>query len=413
MSLELSAGRQYDAVYRARDVVVALFFIGSDILTYSLFHDIMRVAITALHVGMMVFSDTRQPMRLQLVWQSLFIVYFAFHTAFGAAINEDTAANQVLRCVLLMAQLNVLICMIMSEDGLRKFMNIYVAVTLVKTAVVFLTQGGELGNARLGEIVIPLPVLGLVQYNANGFGMSCALCILFQMYLFDGEKKEWWRFAFMAVNAITILLTGSRKSLMLIVMFTFIFQFFNKPHHRLRTILLTGGLCTLGLVLILNVESLYKVIGYRFINLMQSFVGGELEEGSAISRNKMINAAVYWLEMRPFTGYGLNNFQYLSGSYGTYSHNNYTELMVSGGIQTLLLYYWFYVYLIFQNLVHYTKERKVRALSLCLAIILPIIEYGWVTYSAGLAMVYLAVACAFPARLNHEKRQAERSVWWV
>jgi len=411
MNTELSAQRQYTAIYRLRDMTVALYLISSDLFTYSLLHDIMRAAVVVFHVFMLVFSDTKQPMRPQLLWQSIFLIYFSFHTLLGCSISPSTSANQILLSLMNMMLLNMLICMIKSERGLRKFINLYTATMLAKTVIVLLLQRHELVTVRLGTTHFPLPVLGLVQYNANMLGMSAALCILLQLYLFDGNRGESWRLGFMAVNALVVLLSGSRKALMLAILFVFLFQFFNQPKYRLRNLVLTGLLGAAALFLVLNVESLYNVIGYRLINWMQSLFGGQLEESSAISRSNMFHSAVYWLGLRPFTGYGLDCFRYLAGSYGTYSHNNYMELMISGGIQVPFLYYWFYLYLLWQNLFRHKQERKLRALALCPILLLPVMESGWITYSSGLAMIFLALACSLQARSNDEMRSKERYVW--
>ena len=58
----------------------------------------------------------------------------------------------------------------------------------------------------------------------------------------------------------------------------------------------------------------------------------------------MIQTAINLIKQRPLLGHGLNTFRSFPGSFGTWSHNNYLELWVSGGLLPVVIYYINYIY---------------------------------------------------------------------
>lgn len=142
--------------------------------------------------------------------------------------------------------------------------------------------------------------------------------------------------------------------------------------------------------LILTNPFLYKLIGYRFAGYFSGMFSGKYTESSAFTREIMKKTAVKLIRQKPWFGWGLNTFRTFKGSFGTWSHINYYELWVSGGIVAVLIYYSFYLYVI-QSLLK-IKEQKMRNMFLVIMLFMFVMDYLSVTYvSRFMGMIYVMV----------------------
>ena len=77
----------------------------------------------------------------------------------------------------------------------------------------------------------------------------------------------------------------------------------------------------------------------------------------------------FW--QKPILGHGIDSFRTLYGMLGgmeTYSHNNFIEMLVSGGVVGFIIYYSIYVY-IFKAMWRTTFIEK-DSFSMCLFVII-------------------------------------------
>lgn len=401
----LAAQRQYDLIYKLQKYMVAFYFIASEVFTYSPLHDLSRVLIIPVQLFFLCFTDAKQPLKAHIVWHGLFVLYFFFHTLLGVPIDGSLAIVQLSMFLGQVFAFNAMIHLFVREEGLQWFMDLFSVATVGRCIFVLVFQGNVMGEERLGTIEFFLPVLGRIKYNSNTLGMACALVFLFQIYLLAREKKQYARIFIMLFCLVITLMSGSRKALIVLLSFVFLFVFFYKPKQRVATILMVVVVLLVMSFLLLNIEPLYRVAGHRIEDTFRTIVFGEaIQESSAKSRDLMIEIGIERFLEKPILGYGLTNFQLLSYYRGVYSHNNYIELAISGGAPALIIYYWYYGYIIIKNFTQYKDDskRKIRALSICPIMILPMLDYGWVSYCSGLAVVFLAISSTLQARVNLE-----------
>jgi len=76
---------------------------------------------------------------------------------------------------------------------------------------------------------------------------------------------------------------------------------------------------------------------------------------SASMRKQMIEDGVEMWKEYPLLGIGLDQYRVIS-VYGTYSHNNYVELLVNLGLIGLLLYYSIHLFILFSCLKNAMKS---------------------------------------------------------
>ena len=113
----------------------------------------------------------------------------------------------------------------------------------------------------------------------------------------------------------------------------------------------------------------------------------------------MVSAGIEFFKERPLHGYGLDNYRVLlNHNYGidAYAHNNYIELLVGQGIIGLFIFYYIYIYILF-NLRKLLQSNKSSLLILFATIVILIMinDLGSVSYADKTVFIFFAVICAY------------------
>lgn len=234
-----------------------------------------------------------------------------------------------------------------------------------------------------------------LQSNHMGFCFGFAFMASFYRYRRTRERGILLLILF---NLVFTFLSGSRRALMFCTLSPAIFILLRGNKKKL--LINTFWVALFGVVVffsIMRIHALYDLIGYRIASLFDVLGGGKGED-TTVTRAFMIEYGFELFLQNPIWGYGLN---YFSVSYGeisgheVYAHNNYIELMVSGGLVLLFLYYSKFVSVIrslFKN--HEHNLQSVLFLSILLTLIFS--DMASVTYynRAYYAIFGLALACA-------------------
>lgn len=181
------------------------------------------------------------------------------------------------------------------------------------------------------------------NWNANALGTSLSVFIIFSIILKKQGRLRTAKLIYFLdiVFSFFIFLTGSRKALIMTVMFITLLQTLEKRSRFWIRLFVAAALTGIGYALVMNLPSLYNVIGYR----LEGLASGTSTEGSYIGRSRMIELGINWFMQSPVLGYGINAFRALS-PWNTYAHNNYVELLVDLGIVGTGLYYFWTVFLL-------------------------------------------------------------------
>lgn len=159
------------------------------------------------------------------------------------------------------------------------------------------------------------------------------------------KKHLFWLLSFVPMMA-AVFFTASLKGYLLIFGVLCIYLLIRFPKHwgyKAAGLLLF----LIALLYVLSMEGflahwpgIYYRITYKLQKIIEYLKGGARHRVlSIIDRTNYFAVGVHAIGRRPLTGWGLDCFRFLSGSNGTYSHNNFIELLVSGGWPMLLLYY--------------------------------------------------------------------------
>ena len=196
-----------------------------------------------------------------------------------------------------------------------------------------------------------------VGVNPNAAGMVTAFACGLSLYLATGSPKKRGQALYLlpALLFLTVtVLTGSIKAMLVVAGIMALYLMLRYPKRAwvlpvLGLAVLAGMYALSKSRLMYEVPFFYKgyfhdIVWKRFEGLFLYLESGQTEVfETAAERGSLLSVGLDAIRRRPLTGYGLDCFQHLTDAagvpVGTYSHNNYIELLVSGGVPLLLLHY--------------------------------------------------------------------------
>lgn len=250
--------------------------------------------------------------------------------------------------------------------------------------------------------------------NANVTGMTAAYLFGFLLY---GAKKAHWRKLHWNLLSVTLavitLLTGSRKALVMMLVFCFAYVFLWKREKNIvkffGRLLLVVGICAIVVLLLMKVEILYNSIGNRLETLYLQWIQGEDADASAITREKMIEVGLQMFKKEPLLGFGHNAFK-LGGGWFTYSHNNYVELLCSLGIIGFLIYYIPLAYFTIEAFRLWRRGVQPAVLPLVILVMQFINDIGQVSYYSFHIHIFLGMAIGYVYLLKRQYRNSTEPI---
>lgn len=236
---------------------------------------------------------------------------------------------------------------------------------------------GLLGNANV--LAISLSLSSIVIWLIPGIPRSVRLLSLFT-----------------AVYGITV--TGSRKGVILCVaLLLIVVKRLSNDLSRNKQIAILGSLPIVLAVFYQYIDDVLYMLSDNVlaINRFTQIFSGK--DSSYSEREWLIDTGYQiWLKA-PLFGEGLGQFEFISG-FGAYSHNNYIELLVSGGIIALFLYYTLYVLIIFYA---YKFQRNELFYAALVVTTLLVVDTAMVSFVGRSTMLFIAFA------LVHFSRKTE------
>lgn len=225
------------------------------------------------------------------------------------------------------------------------------------------------------------------DYNPNSVSLLCVCSVSFLVYFLSVSNKLMKLTEVLVIVFFVgvVVLTLSRKGLVGIVVAPLFYILKNK---RSIFSLVFISILFFFIVLMALPEEIFsdlkESVLYRFTSL-----SGHEKDTSTELREGYTNLAInIWLQS-PLIGVGINNFAVLNTlSQGSYSHNNYAELLAGVGIVGFLLYY-YPLYRLVKKKCNNSIQRMLRIV----VIVMLFLEVGGVTYSSfSIQIVYALFA---------------------
>lgn len=286
-----------------------------------------------LFIGCSLLLTTGKYWSYSLTAYLLFALWSVANIIFGHAVDVSIASKMTRTLFLNLLFLYALVCYCRYVHNIKSVLTIYKWV-VVAFCVLCLLGGisAVLSGSRLS-------ILGI---NSNVIASMAAYAgiLAFNDILVGRSRSERQVNTYVCVLLLlTILLTGSRKGLLIPIIGIYILICFRKPRKFVLYSITAMIVVAVILFLVLNVEFLYNVIGYRVEPVLQYLAQEEFTEASLDSRSDYI--LLGWLSSQDslIFGHGLDCFRTLRYAYGTYSHNNYIEILYSLGWVGISIYY--------------------------------------------------------------------------
>ena len=318
------------SVFAFQLCVIANNIFGSDTQLFTISKLVMLAFFGIMALGIL-FKGGRFRLGKNVLLPIMFTLYSALSIVWSYSAN--TATTQFVTQVQLFMLL-IFTYLVMMEGGTIKDYLDAVYISGFGMVVFAMVKYGGLENyiavmeegERMGEEIANQNTYGMLFANAS-------LCAAYYM-LIQKKKKHIFSIILFAFFALS---SGSKKATALIVVGVLCISAISFGIKRIYKTIIAGAVILVAAWYVLQLP-IFETVNER----LQSFLSGELN----VSDRKRMHMVEYGLELfkfRPFFGYGLNNFRVLYIE-RFQSHNNYVELLVSGGVVGLVLYYLMHLY---------------------------------------------------------------------
>lgn len=232
-------------------------------------------------------------------------------------------------------------------------------------------------------------------YNSNATSNLNAISALFCIYFMKKSKKKIFPVISLVFAIFIIIICESKQGMIAMVMGILLTIYLKgNLRKKFNTIIIAIIVVIVLWELLMNVPSLYEIIGYRF----EGFLGighAVSKDGSTLNRNHLLKQAFdVWLS-HPFVGVGFNNFPVVqtvhSGYY--YAHNNYLELLADLGIVGFFCFYMNYIRILRVKIdKSVPMQVLLKSLFFMLAFIdLAVVSYQDLRYQLPLYLIFLGL----------------------
>ncbi len=301
------------------------------------------------------------------------------------ALNFDLAAFKAVQLFLILINVFIIYNIITKynlQDSLMRgillgsFINYVLVLNVIHAPFNVFDQGRAMGT------------LG----NANSLALAMVISILVSiMYLRKGKEISKIFYYFQYINMLLaiymIILTASKKGILFgsVLIVIYLILTAKNPKELLKL----GAMSVIVIVVFLNVfktdelQNSLTRIEKRF-----SAFEGQMQRsssfGSTAERIHFIELGWSHFMDKPLFGHGIDNFRVYGG---TYSHNNYIEILFGVGLVGLLLYYSIFFFLLKKIL---NMEDNYLKIILTLVIFnLLMVNMAQVAYGAKLQIYFL------------------------
>ncbi|WP_019679569.1 O-antigen ligase family protein [Ruminococcus flavefaciens] len=301
-------------------------------------------------------------------WYMPFIILCFVSLLYSPAFNDS---HDIVVSLIMAFFFGLSVSIFLSYEGALSYIKYsYILVSIYVGICLILTFQQKSWWSRLGE----------------SFGMNENLVALYFVISFSftinelGSKKHLLiNISSLLVSTYVILLTGSKKALFAAVIYAFLFFILRagKVTKRIRVILISSIALVVLFNLIMNVELLYNILGFRIQAMINTFVMHDFNSSSNSTgeRADMIIFGLNKFVYSPLWGWGLNAFRELYGNstgHYAYAHNNYVEILADLGVIGFCSYY-----SIFNRMIYIIRRmgNRIRTFSFDVSLVFLIVFY--------------------------------------
>lgn len=325
-------------------------------------------------------------------------------------------AYKVLTCVV--ASLLVFLMASKYPKVITYAMIAYIIGALILTVRLVSAYGGISGLIDFASKEGEQRVGGLMG-NENAIGLFLATGLLCSLMFFIKNTKKALKVLLVVVMialGIILLLTGSRKATIMAILGIILIAYFSSQKasagKKIAIFAVIIALLIIVYQLITNLP-IFSTIGERFEKLFGSFFGSENKTSytTDMTRKEYISAGFDAFFEKPIFGQGTG---YSYTLFGTYSHNNFVELLMNYGVVGFCLYYIPYVFLIIKMFELSRKNNDILAMFfLAYTILMLVLGIGWVNYYERSVQIMIALAFGYLVIKKREETEKNENKKFV
>ncbi|KNZ42033.1 O-antigen ligase family protein [Acetobacterium bakii] len=357
--------------------VFAVLVLSQLFFDYTIISQVAIVLMCIMTV-LVCITEKRFCFSVYFIFALLFIIQSYIFSVYGISINSETSLAMTKTLVINFIMALAIYNYVVIYDNLEESLDVFAAMSVILTIFIMILSFQSILSVRLGSNV-GFTVLGKpVSFSPNSIALIAGFAYLIYLYKYNNTKNQTTLVA-MFWLILVVLLTGSKKGILLVVLGTPLMNFLLGSDKKFKNIIISL-IVVFGLYqIIINVPMFYDIMGQRVESLVGMVMGGETGDASSNSRSSYIELGWDYFLLRPWTGFGLDNFRYLPDAYRTYSHNNYIELLFSGGIPALFFFYGFRVYMLIKLFIN-RNLNKINGFLFVSLLIMMVMEYAFVSY---------------------------------
>lgn len=403
--------RNYKIRFQIHDLLFFLLLFVSFYFTRNIVCSLLMVLFFGYTIARQITRRKKSVFPFYILGMSVFILWGAANIVFDNVLNVKVARTMVISLTLNIMMIFAIVQYIVIRRDVPKILQILERAILAAALLVVALSMGTLLQGRLAKGT---------EMNANTLAMLSVYGLTIAVYLRKIGKliNRNYRMRLVVYIAV-ILLTGSRKGLAMMLLSLMVIAFINGRRKLVKNIFL--GMVGVAVIYaaIMNVEFLYNIIGVRVESLLTLVESGSTGENSLNDRMKLVAIGMEYIKEKPWTGYGYDCFKTVttfagggrvSNGFGYYSHNNYVELLFSGGIIGLVLYY-FPILSLLQKMIRNLKKDPCMTYLLAILVSKLAVEYAYVSYYDRIdAYIHgILLGCVVVAGRNPGKHIPENS----
>jgi len=239
---------------------------------------------------------------------------------------------------------------------------------------------------------------GIINENVLGLYMGGAVLSIMRIVL-KSKKKRLFLLSVLSpcllLFTAMVLLTASKKAIIFLVISIFGMLWLNLREVGMARKIITVifmGMMVLVLLQAIKTLPFFQTINTRLDEFMNALTGEDTVSKSDQTRALFIVEGWAAFERSPLFGNGTGHSYSL---FGTYSHNNFIELLMNYGIIGFGVYYIPYIILIFK-LYKRSKLNDINASFFLLYVVIQIVlGFAWVNYYERVVQVIAAAAWGY------------------
>lgn len=371
--------------------IIFLYLLCVSFLNFTIGYIIPSILLIIF--GFLIFLTKKHKLKTSyFVFQLFFILHTIIYIILGFTVSSQNSFSS-LTTLFINIIINISIYYVINscikkendyKKALEKIIKYFIPISIFVGVFILLYTKGAGEDGRLAHGILK-PFSNSQAYISTEIALVALYGIISSLYFVYKNKEKKYLFA-LPFLFIIIVLTGSRKAILALLLIIFLYYFdFNNTKFNFKSLFkIIGGFLIIGILAfaIIKVPFLYDSIGWRFVSAING------EETSANSRSIMYELAQRKIKEKPLFGYGLNTFRTFNGSYGAWAHNNYYEILIAGGVFLFIPYYFFYFYII-KNLYKYRNRHPINKYFLYIMLVMIFCDFIGVTYMDRLVQFFL------------------------